>query len=202
MSGRATGYFLSKPGARVVRDLVAPRGLISASRRLSTSPATDLGLRSMEESLIVRTPDRCAGCARVADTHVAVWVLVEAKRQGLTDSDLLREYPSLDKTSLQAAWDYAEKHSSEVQRDIDTGSRVLADIFKATSTANVTVGAAGSGFSINEQNKALDGDLSAYKGLWIALVGGKVVDADLSHNALESRLRANGLLNGALFAKL
>jgi uncharacterized protein (DUF433 family) len=47
-----------------------------------------------------------------------VWVLVQARRQGLSDAQILSSYPSLHAEDLASAWGYARVHREEIERQI------------------------------------------------------------------------------------
>ncbi len=55
-----------------------------------------------------------SGTAKIANTQIAVWELVNAKQLGCSDADLLQIYPQLTATDLANAWDYAEAHDHEI----------------------------------------------------------------------------------------
>lgn len=67
---------------------------------------------------IESTPGVCGGDARIINTRIPVWVLVEAKANGYSDADLLTSYPTLTATNLADAWVYAEAFSEEIERAI------------------------------------------------------------------------------------
>ena len=67
---------------------------------------------------IQRTAGVCGGDACVGETRIAVWMLEEARRAGVTDAGLLQDYPGLDARDLAAAWAYAESHAGEIERAI------------------------------------------------------------------------------------
>jgi uncharacterized protein (DUF433 family) len=69
-------------------------------------------------SWISQKPDRCGGDACIRDTRIPVWVLVNYRRLGVTDADLLRSYPSLNVADLEVAWEYTAKHAEEIARAI------------------------------------------------------------------------------------
>lgn len=54
------------------------------------------------------------GDACIRDTRVPVWTLVDYKRQGLSDVELLTAFPGLNTSDLSAAWDYYAAHSQQV----------------------------------------------------------------------------------------
>lgn len=51
-------------------------------------------------------------------TRLAVWGLVEWRRLGWSDADLLAAYPQLSAEALAAAWDDAARHPEEIERAI------------------------------------------------------------------------------------
>jgi uncharacterized protein (DUF433 family) len=69
-------------------------------------------------SWISKQPDRCGGDACIRDSRIPVWVLVNYRRLGGSDADLLRDYPSLTPADLEAAWGYSAAHPEEIDRAI------------------------------------------------------------------------------------
>jgi uncharacterized protein (DUF433 family) len=67
---------------------------------------------------IERTPGVCGGEPRIVRTRIPVWMLVQARRQGLSDVDLLADYPTLREDDLVLAWAYGETHAEEIDRQI------------------------------------------------------------------------------------
>ena len=67
---------------------------------------------------IQRTPGICGGEACVGMTRIAVWMLEEARRAGVGDLDLLKDYPGLSVFDLEAAWQYVETHPEEIEQAI------------------------------------------------------------------------------------
>ena len=63
-------------------------------------------------------PGVCGGSACIARTRIPVWTLVEGRRAGLSDGDLLRSFPSLRAEDLVNAWAYARSNVQEIERDI------------------------------------------------------------------------------------
>lgn len=64
------------------------------------------------------TPDVLGGEARIVRTRIPVWVLVQARRLGASEADLLRSYPTLRAEDLANAWAYARLHPETIERDI------------------------------------------------------------------------------------
>ena len=67
---------------------------------------------------IERTPGVCGGEPRIVRTRSPVWVLAQARRQGLTDEDLLRAYPTLRREDLAFAWAFCTVHPDEIEEQI------------------------------------------------------------------------------------
>ena len=63
---------------------------------------------------IEKTPGICGGDARIAGTRIPVWLLVAFRDEGMTDAELLQNYPSLSVEDLTHAWKYATVHSQEI----------------------------------------------------------------------------------------
>ncbi|MEM1171076.1 MAG: DUF433 domain-containing protein [Cyanobacteria bacterium P01_H01_bin.35] len=64
---------------------------------------------------IEKTPGVCGGNACIAGTRIPVWVLVNARRLGVSESELLQDYPSLQAADLVNAWTYAEVYSQDIE---------------------------------------------------------------------------------------
>ncbi|NJR68082.1 MAG: DUF433 domain-containing protein [Synechococcales cyanobacterium CRU_2_2] len=67
---------------------------------------------------IQKTANVCGGDARIRNTRIPVWVLVQARALGCTDADILQNYPMLSLADLANAWAYAAQNSVEVERAI------------------------------------------------------------------------------------
>jgi len=67
---------------------------------------------------IESTPGVCGGEPCIVRTRIPVWVLVQAKRLGTSEADLLRSYPTLRAEDLANAWAYARTHQEEIEHDI------------------------------------------------------------------------------------
>ena len=64
------------------------------------------------------SPDVCGGEARIIRTRIPVWVLVQARRLGASEAELLHAYPQLKAEDLAHAWAYARSHPSEIDQQI------------------------------------------------------------------------------------
>ncbi|HEX6862647.1 MAG TPA: DUF433 domain-containing protein [Thermoanaerobaculia bacterium] len=63
-------------------------------------------------------PEVCGGEPRIVRTRIPVWVLVQARRLGTSEADLLRAYPTLRAEDLANAWAYHRAHPDEIDRQI------------------------------------------------------------------------------------
>lgn len=67
---------------------------------------------------IESTPNVCGGSACILRTRIPVWVLENVRRQGVTESELLQDYPTLTAQDLANAWSYIRSHREEIEREI------------------------------------------------------------------------------------
>lgn len=73
-------------------------------------------MNAVVDSLIRKTPGVLGGEARVGDKRIAVWMLVQARRNGVTDAELLDWYVvELTAEELTAAWAYYAWHRDEIE---------------------------------------------------------------------------------------
>lgn len=63
-------------------------------------------------------PNVCGGAACIVRTRIPVWILENARRQGVTESELLQDYPTLTAQDLANAWAYVRSHREEIEREI------------------------------------------------------------------------------------
>jgi uncharacterized protein (DUF433 family) len=67
---------------------------------------------------ITSSPDVCGGEPRIAGTRIPVWVLVQYRKLGATEADLLRAYPTLRSEDLANAWAYYRIHKDAIEQQI------------------------------------------------------------------------------------
>jgi uncharacterized protein (DUF433 family) len=60
----------------------------------------------------------CGGEPCIVRTRVPVWVLEQARRDGVSEETLLHSYPSLRAEDLVNAWGYARSHPDEIEQQI------------------------------------------------------------------------------------
>jgi uncharacterized protein (DUF433 family) len=63
-------------------------------------------------------PDVCGGEPRIVRTRIPVWILVQARKLGTSEADILRAYPTLRAEDLANAWAYYRGHRDEIERQI------------------------------------------------------------------------------------
>jgi uncharacterized protein (DUF433 family) len=54
----------------------------------------------------------------IVRTRIPIWVLEQYRRLGMSESDLLANYPSLRAEDLVNAWAYVRAHRDEIDRQI------------------------------------------------------------------------------------
>lgn len=63
-------------------------------------------------------PRICGGEPCIVRTRIPVWVLVQSRRLGMSEADILGSYPALRAEDLVHAWAYEQTHREEVDRQI------------------------------------------------------------------------------------
>lgn len=67
---------------------------------------------------IEKTANVMGGAACIRQTRITIWMLEQARRQGVSEVDLLRNYPQLTAQDLANAWDYLNSYRDEVENAI------------------------------------------------------------------------------------
>ncbi|MFH1634333.1 MAG: DUF433 domain-containing protein [Chloroflexota bacterium] len=67
---------------------------------------------------IESTPGICGGEPRIVRTRIPIWVLVQFRKLGASEADLLHNYPTLRAEDLINAWTYYHSHRHEIERQI------------------------------------------------------------------------------------
>jgi uncharacterized protein (DUF433 family) len=60
----------------------------------------------------------CGGEPCIVRTRIPVWVLEQARRDGVSEETLLHSYPSLRAEDLVNAWGYVRSHPDEIGQQI------------------------------------------------------------------------------------
>lgn len=74
---------------------------------------------------IEKISDVCGGSACVVGTRITVWGLVEARRSGYSEADLLMSYRSITAIDLMNAWHYSENHAEEIETEIQENNDAM-----------------------------------------------------------------------------
>jgi len=70
------------------------------------------------KSWIQKTPGISGGDACVRNTRHSVAGIVQWRKLGLTDSEIIRHHPDLTQQDLDATWEYYERHAEEIEQAI------------------------------------------------------------------------------------
>jgi uncharacterized protein (DUF433 family) len=71
-----------------------------------------------KKSWVQKTPNVCGGRACIRNTRITVWGLVNTRRLGGTDEQILKNVVGLTPEDLLAAWDYYRENRAEIDEDI------------------------------------------------------------------------------------
>lgn len=72
-----------------------------------------------EGSWIEKTPDVCGGRARIRHSRIPVWSVIQSRRLGSSDQELLNYFVvPLTPADLEAASAYYEQNREEIEHDI------------------------------------------------------------------------------------
>jgi len=67
---------------------------------------------------IEQTPGVVGGEPTIVRTRIPVWLLVQARKLGSSEADILRAYPSLRAEDLINTWAYYDAHRDEIEKQI------------------------------------------------------------------------------------
>lgn len=67
---------------------------------------------------IESSPGVCGGDPCIAGTRIPVWVLEQYRQLGMTEAEILANYPTLRAVDLVNAWAYVDAHLDAVERQI------------------------------------------------------------------------------------
>ena len=94
--------------------------LLSAMTRAEKAQLLQWIVRDLGNAFpgIESTPGVCGGEPRIVRTRIPVWVLVQFRKLGASEADLLRSYPTLRAEDLTNAWAYYRSHRREIEQQI------------------------------------------------------------------------------------
>lgn len=67
---------------------------------------------------VEKTEGVCGGSARILNTRIPVWSIVEAKKMNFSDKRILTSYPSLSLPDIENALVYYARNREEIEQDI------------------------------------------------------------------------------------
>jgi len=71
-----------------------------------------------DHMLIQKDLDICGGKARIRNTRIPVWTIIEAKKSGATDIEILQDFEGLTVEDMANASRYFEGHKEEIEQDL------------------------------------------------------------------------------------
>jgi uncharacterized protein (DUF433 family) len=74
--------------------------------------------RSLPHGLIRHTEGIVGGNACVRNTRIPAWTLVQLKKLGRSEAELITDYPGLTREDLDAVWTYYRDHTDEIEKTI------------------------------------------------------------------------------------
>lgn len=83
-------------------------------------------------TLIVRSPDTCGGRPRIVGTRISVQQIASLHKQGLSPTDILKDYEHLSLAQIYAALTYYYANSAEIEaylaQDLAEYNRLVAGL--------------------------------------------------------------------------
>lgn len=103
-----------------MRTLQEAEQLLSEMTRAEKAQLLQWVVRDLGDAFpgVESLPDVCGGEPCIVRTRIPVWVLVQARRLGTSEADLLRSYPTLRAEDLANAWAYYRAHRDEIEQQI------------------------------------------------------------------------------------
>ncbi len=103
-----------------VTKLQEAERLLTEMTRAEKSQLLQWVARDLGESYpgIESDPAICGGEPRIVRTRIPVWLLVQARKLGTSEAEILRAYPTLHAEDLTNAWAYYRAYRDEIERQI------------------------------------------------------------------------------------
>jgi uncharacterized protein (DUF433 family) len=104
-----------------VGGLQEAEALLAKMSRAEKAQLLQVVVRDIGEAFpgIESIPGVQGGDPCIVRTRIPVWVLEQARRLGVTEAELLLDYPSLRAEDLVNAWAYVRAHGSDIDRQIE-----------------------------------------------------------------------------------
>ena len=93
--------------------------------RVANDLASDVISESVKttEEPIRKTAGVVGGDACIRNTRIPVWTLVQYKKMGRSEADLVADFQGLTFADLDAAWDYYRRNTAEIEEAIAAEER-------------------------------------------------------------------------------
>lgn len=111
---------MSRDASVRVRTLQEAERLLAQMNRAEKAQVLQWVVRDLGEAFpgIESVPGVCGGEPCIVRTRIPVWLLVQARRLGASEADILRSYPTLRAEDLANAWAYYRAHREEIEGQI------------------------------------------------------------------------------------
>jgi uncharacterized protein (DUF433 family) len=95
-------------------------GLISMMKPAEKAQILQWVVRDLGDAFpgVESDPGVCGGEPCIIRTRIPVWVLIQARKLGTSESALLAAYPALRVEDLANAWAYHRSHRNEIDEQI------------------------------------------------------------------------------------
>ena len=122
-SGKYGTFNKDNPGiirTLTVSTLQEAESLLSRLTRSEKAQVLQWVVRDLGDAYpgIESYPDVCGGEPCIVRTRIPVWLLIQARRLGKSEAELLDAYPTLRAEDLINAWAYGRSHQEEIDRQI------------------------------------------------------------------------------------
>ena len=106
--------------SRGVKTWQQTEALLSVMTRAEKAQLLQWVVRDLGDAFpgVESSPGVCGGEPCIVRTRIPIWLLVQARRLGASEADLLQAYPSLRAEDLANAWAYYRSHRREIERQI------------------------------------------------------------------------------------
>lgn len=103
-----------------MNTLQAAEKLLSKMNRAEKAQVLQWVVRDLGDAFpgIESVPAVSGGEPCIVRTRIPIWLLVQARRLGTSEADLLRAYPSLRAEDLANAWAYHRLYKDEIEQQI------------------------------------------------------------------------------------
>jgi uncharacterized protein (DUF433 family) len=117
-SSVSSQYFC--PAAGALPPQAAVGGRLPVAHLVGKMPSKEARIMATDttknQSWVQKTPGVCGGRACIRNTRITVWGLVNSRRLGAADEQILENIVGLTPGDLHAAWDHYREHPAEIDK--------------------------------------------------------------------------------------